>query len=385
MTEIVVIGGGAAGASAALALAEQGAAVNVIDTHRPGGSATGASAGMLAPQYESASPGDLFRLLLESRAVAPDFYRYVGELAGEAMDVRVEGMLVANFTEREHREARASMFWQCVAGGQAELLTPGDAVRLQPRISLAACSYSWLPREGQVDSQQLASLLPAALARAGVRVLAGRSATEVRVQGGRATGVVLEGGAYIPGDAVVLAAGAWSGTIAGVPYTAPVRPVRGHILRFAAGTVRLRSLVAGHAGKYLVGRTDGSILAGSTMDETGFDRSIDDGSLQAIREAAILLVPALATVPAVEHWADLRPISTDGLPIVGPDPELDGFFYATGYGRNGILFAPLAGKVLASMILGGVTPPEWRSLLPGRDRAAPGERAVPLGRAASVG
>ena len=371
MIEVVVIGGGLAGAATALALAERGAAVNVVDGERPGSAATGASAGMLAPQYESAGPGPLYRVLVECRAAFPAFADTIHVLTGEDIDVRWDGMLVANHTEAEHAAAAATLEWQRADGQRGELVDPGQAAALQPGIAPDVPSWVWLPDEGQVDAQRLAALLGRALAAAGVRVLSGRRVSAVRDAGGAVDGVVLDDGRHVPGDVVVVAAGAWSASLAGLPAPVPVRPVRGHILRYRPGAAAIRRIVSSHAGRYLVPRRDGSILAGSTMDESGFDRSIDDASLAVVRDAAARLVPGLAGAQSAERWADLRPISADGLPIIGPDPELDGLHYATGYGRNGILLGPLAGKVAANMILGLVVPPAWNDFRPRRQEGGP--------------
>jgi glycine oxidase len=378
MTEIVVIGGGIAGAAVALALAERGMAVNVVEAERPGSAATGASAGMLAPQYESAGPGPLFTALVQARAALPRFAAAFEELAGHGIGLRWDGMLVANLTEEEERAAQAMIRWQLAEGQQGAVLDVPAAQRLQPGIATDVRSYLWLPDEGQLDAQRLAELLPAALAAAGVRVITGRRAAAVRATAGHVTGVALEDGRAIAADVVVLAAGAWSGTIGGLPGPVPVRPVRGHMLRYAGGAADLHRIVSSHAGRYLVPRSDGSILAGSTMDETGFDRSIDEAGLQAVHTAAGRLLPALGMSRPVERWADLRPISADGMPIIGRDPELDGLYHATGYGRNGILIGPLAGQLLAGLIVGGDMPGGWHAFGPqrlGSGAASPAERS----------
>jgi glycine oxidase len=371
MMEVVVIGGGLAGASAALALAERGAAVNLLDAERPGSAATGASAGMLAPQYESAGTGPLYRALVQSRAAYPAFCSRIEELTGSGIGLRWAGMLVANTDLAEHDAAAAMLAWQHAEGQRGSVVDVPEAQRLQPGIATDVHSWLWLPDEGQVDAQQLAGLLSDALTAAGVRVLSGRRVVEVRSAGGRVQGVELEDGRVLTADAVLLAAGAWSASVRGLPRRVHVRPVRGHILRLAAGAAPIERLVTSHAARYLVPRNDGTLLAGSTMDETGFDRSIDDASLRSIHDSAARLVPALAAARRVEHWADLRPISADGLPVIGADPELPGLFYATGYGRNGILLAPLAGGTVANMMLGRAVPPEWLHFTPDRPPQGP--------------
>lgn len=360
MLEVVVVGGGIAGTAVALELVDRAVAVNLVDAERPGAAATGASAGMLAPQYESAGRTTLFDTLLDARTFFATFATRLEALAGVSVHLRWDGMLVANHTAEEHAAAEAAARWQRDAGQPAELIDRAAALRIQPDLNQRTDSFVWLPAEGQVDSQAMALALPRALAATDVRVIAGRRVAGIVSDGGRVRGVHLADGRTVGGDAVVIAAGAWSAGLAGLPRSLPVRPVRGHLVRFPAGVASLSPLLAAHGGRYLVPRDDGTIVAGSTMDEVGFDRSLSESSMAVVRESAARLLPALAGAEPVERWADLRPITADGLPILGPDPDLDGLHYATGYGRNGILLGPLAGRIVADLIVAGASDRDWR-------------------------
>lgn len=378
MIEVVVVGGGIAGATVALELVDRDAAVNVVDAERAGGAATGASAGMLAPQYESAGHTPLFDLAIEARSWWREYAPRLEAQSGRSLHVRWDGMLVANLDDDERADAEEDVRWQRAAGQPAEILDRQAALDIQPGLGPEPRSFLWLPDEGQVDSQALALALPDALAASHARTLTGVRVVEVLHHGGRVTGVRLADGRTLDADAVVLAAGAWTGEIDGLPRPLPVRPIRGHMVRFPRGSADLRPLLATHAGRYLVPRSDGSILAGSTMDDVGFDRSLSEEGLAAVRRSAAGLLAPLAFTEPVERWADLRPISADGFPVLGPDPDLDGLFYATGYGRNGILLGPLAGHLLAGLITGDDPARTIDAFSPSRfpadgPEAAPGE------------
>jgi glycine oxidase len=352
MVEVVVVGGGIAGVATALALVERGAAVNLVEAGRPASAATGASAGMLAPQYESPGPGPLYRFGIRSRGLWPAFARRLSELSGRRLAIRWDGMLVANLSGAEEDEARAAIRWQTGAGQRAELLSPTDAAGLQPGLSPDVRSWLWLPDEGQVDAQQLVDVFDAALRAAEARYIPDTRVEALRVEAGEVSGVVLADGRTLSADRVVLAAGAWTPEIGGVPRELSVRPVRGQMLRFPSGPA-LDRLVANHHGRYIVPRDDGSILAGSTMEEAGFDRSITEEGRDAILATCRGLVPGLEGPEPSEHWADFRPLTPDSHPILGADPDLEGLFYATGHGRNGILLGPVTGEVVADLVLEG--------------------------------
>jgi glycine oxidase len=366
MIEAVIIGGGIAGCAIALELRERGVAVNVVEMERPGAAATGASAGMLAPQYEGSPHGTLFGALLEGRDAFPSFAERVEHLTGEPLPVRWDGMLLVDVDEAEHDLAVNMLRWQREAGLRVEILERDEALSIQRGLAAGIRSCLWLPDEGQVDTQELAALLAPALHAADVRLLHGARVDRVDRAGGVVVGVTLSDGRRLTADVVVVAAGAWSGRLGGLPRPVSVRPVRGHLLRYPPPAVPLGPLLAGHGKRYLVPRADRSILAGSTMDEVGFDRSITEEGREAVARGAASLLPELARHRPLEWWADLRPISADGLPIVGEDPELAGVYYATGYGRNGILLAPRAAAVLAALITGTPGPSNWQGFSPAR-------------------
>jgi len=353
----LVVGGGIAGAAVALALRRRGREVSVLDAGErgavgPGPQATGASAGMLAPRYELAGPGPLFDLGVASRRRHPAFLRRLESLAGVDVGLREEGMLVPAFTGEE-ADAEADAARAAGSGAAARILSGGDAAALQPGLTLEARCWTWVPGEACLDTQRLAAALGPALEAAGAELRAPAPVRALRTGGRRVRGVELEDGSAVDGDAVVLAAGAWSGRLDGLPRPVPVRPVRGQMLRYAAdGAPPLRRLVADRGGRYLVPRPDGSLLAGSTMEEAGFEGTTTEEGRRGIARGAVRLLPALAGCPVDEAWAGLRPLSADGAPILGPDPEVRGLHYATGYGRNGILLAPEAGEIVAALIAG---------------------------------
>lgn len=347
MVEVVVVGAGMAGVSTALALWSRGATVILVDSGRPANAATGASAGMLAPQYESPGEGPLYRAGLSGRAAWPAFARRLSELSGEDLPLDPCGMLVANFTEQEELESRRAAAWQRRTGEAAETLSSREASELQEGLGSDAQSWLWLPNELHVDAQRLVDVFAAALRSTSIRMAIGTPVREVALAGGTAEGVDLEDGRRLSADRVVLAAGAWTARLADLPVT----PLRGQMLRMPAGPPQLRRLVATHHGQYIVPRSDGSVLAGSTMEETGFDRSITEEGANAIRRSCQRLVPAIMAREPVEQWADLRPVSSDGLPVLGPDPDVHGLFHVTGSGRNGILLGPLFGEIMADMVL----------------------------------
>jgi len=305
---------------------------------------------MAAPLYEVYEESILTRLGVESRQRYPDFISRLETLSGTRIAFAQTGMLVANRSSADEVRSTGAAAWQSSAGLGSRILTQQDAESLQPGLAKAR-SWLWLPGEACFDSQRLGEVFASAVAGAGATLLIGE-VREVCAIANRARAVRLMDGRRIDADAVVLAAGAWSSHLEGLPRPLPIEPVRGQIVRLRPenGT-RLDVVVADHDGHYAVPRPDGTVVAGSTMERAGFDTDPTDSGRQGVREAVASLVPALREAEETESWAGLRPLCVDDQPIVGPEPLLDGLFYATGFGRRGMLIGPLVGSLVADMVL----------------------------------
>ena len=356
---VIVAGGGIAGCAVAVELADRGATVTLVEKYQPGVGATGASAGMLAPQYEAHAPDAAFNFSVACKEVYPAFVERLQRLASWKVGLRTDGMLVANRTPEEADIAQRDLAFQKAVGLEGEILSVEEARRIHGAVSDSVHSWLWLPREAQVDTQRLAVALADAVQGAGVKLIRSAQVTHLSSRSGRVDGVRLADGSELGAEKVVLAAGAWSAEIEGIPRKLPVRPVRGQILRLFPSKPLPWPLVCSHDGRYLVPRITGTILVGSTMDEVGFDERVTEAGRELLAEAAASLIPSLGEARILEAWAGLRPVSDDSWPILGPDPEMEGLFYAAGHGRNGILFAPLVGRAVAELALNGKTGVNW--------------------------
>jgi glycine oxidase len=172
----------------------------------------------------------------------------------------------------------------------------------------------------------------------------------------------------IASEVVVLAGGAWTSFIRqqGTSDRATVRiePVRGQMLCFEANPRALSHVVYSPRG-YLVPRLDGRLLAGSTTEQAGFDRSVTGGGIHMITKNAIEIAPIVGRLPLTDAWAGLRPRATgDELPILGGSSDVRGLYYATGHYRNGILLAPITGELIADEIMSGNRAPLVEAFTP---------------------
>jgi glycine/D-amino acid oxidase-like deaminating enzyme len=218
--------------------------------------------------------------------------------------------------------------------------------------------------ERSVDPRTLMAAAVKAAKHREVDISSGSEVREAAVENGRAAGVKTEKAFYRSGI-VVNCAGAWAGQIA--PYRFPVRPVKGQMLAVIEGP-RLKHVIRGDK-VYLVPRSDGKIVIGSTLEDVGFNKQIDVDTVENLFNAAIHLVPKLARARQHEAWAGLRPGTPDGLPILG-QTSMPGYLLATGHYRDGILLAPITARVLTDILCGSACAYDLAPFAPSRFMAS---------------
>ncbi len=364
----VVIGAGVVGLGIAWRLAQAGCPVTVYDRGEAGHGASWAAAGMLAAAVET-EPGEeaLLGLTLESQRLWPDFARELEAASGISVGYRDEGTIVVALTRDDAQQLRFTYEFQRGLGLAIEWLSGAEARRREPHLRPGVPGAVLSPRDHQVENRALGRALAVAARRAGATVHEHCPVCEVEFGGGRLRGVVTARGRE-PADAVVLAAGAWSRQIGGIPaaFLPPVRPIKGQMLalRMDPAAPLLRHVVWLPRG-YLVPRLDGRLIVGGTVEERGFDDTVTAGGLLALIEGAWRAVPAIEELPVAETWVGFRPGSRDDAPMLGPS-GIDGLVVATGHHRNGILLTPVTAQAISAYLLTGHLPDSMRRFSPER-------------------
>lgn len=347
----VVIGGGVIGCAVAWRLARRGCRVVLIEADHPGDHASAAAAGMLSPLKEAEEPGPFLQLGLRSLERYPAFVQAIEEASGVEVGYRRDGRLDVALDDDGAGALRKHRDHQIEAGFESHLLEPAEVRRLEPAIGPDLVLGLATEHDHQLDNRQLMRALWIAVLREGVEVRTGARVDAVLTESDRAAGVRLQDGSRVDADAVVVAAGAWSGQLR-LPRPLPIRPVRGQIVVLRTVPPVLGRTTWGPKA-YLVPRTDGRLLVGSTMEEAGFRPEVTAGAVQQLLGLAVRIVPSLADAAIETFQVGLRPTSPDELPVIGPDPEVQGLVYATGHFRNGVLLAPETSEMVAGIILDG--------------------------------
>ncbi|HTH99007.1 MAG TPA: glycine oxidase ThiO [Stellaceae bacterium] len=352
---VAIIGGGIIGLAIGWRLASAGCAVDIYEKGRAGNGATHAAAGMLAACVEvEPSEEALLPLTRASQELWPEFARDLEAASGMSVGYRGEGTLVVAPNRDDAEQLRFTYDLYRRLGLPIEWLNAAEALRREPMLHprLAAACYS--PADHQVDNRLVAPALIEAFDRAGGRLHENTSVDSIDIDGHTARGLVVDGRRR-DADIVVLAAGAWSRGIPGLPVEAkpPVRPVKGQLIALGmdAASPLIRHVVWAPKA-YLVPRLDGRLVIGATTEERGFDTTITAGGMLALLDGAWRVLPGIEELPVIEQWVGFRPGSRDDAPILGPSP-VDRLVLATGHHRNGILLTPVTADAVSDYILTG--------------------------------
>jgi glycine oxidase len=375
-SDVIVVGAGPVGAAVAWRCAQRGLTVTLVDPD-PDRGAWRTAAGMLAPVTElHYAETALLRLNLESARRYRAFCDELSDVTGLPTGYAATGTVSVAWDAADHAALRDLQAFAATLGLACELLGPRDVRRLEPSVAPGVSGGLLAPHDHQVDPRLLHAALTAAAVGSGVRVVRGEAA--VTTSAGRVTGVRVSDGSALASGSVVIAAGAWSSRIAGMPGEArlPVRPVKGQTLRLRLEAPPVTRIVRGAVRGnpvYVVPRRGGEVVVGASSEERGFDVAPRAGAVYELLRDAQSLVPELGEAALVEVCTGLRPGSPDNAPLLGPTATA-GLVAATGHYRNGILLTPVTSDAVAETIDSGVVP---ELIAPFSPLRTAGARAVP--------
>lgn len=346
--DVIIIGAGIIGLSLAISLRKQGLRVLLLERGEPGREASSAAAGMLVGSGTELPPA-LQGLAFESARMYPEFAHELEDESGMTVDLRKQGtILISGHDDFSSHAEMISMDKLRSLEPDLALFDSKSGLGERGRPPLQnqnGYQAAYLP-ERSVDPRALAAAAVKAARHRGVDISSGSEVQALISSGDCVSGVQTDKTAY-SAKSVVNCAGAWAGSVA--PQEFPVRPVRGQMVAVVGGPSLQRVIRADEV--YLVPRSDGRIVVGSTLEDAGFNKQTDVNTIQRLLQAARELIPALANAKIHEDWAGLRPATPDHLPLLG-ESSVPGYFVATGHYRDGILLAPVTALVMTELILG---------------------------------
>jgi len=355
-SRIIIVGGGVIGLSIAWRLSRETTRdeILLLDANRAGEGTSRVSAGMIAPIAEAGFEDPHF---IKFARLSRERYRaFVSEVSRDAetpVALGEEGSIIVAIHRDDVEAMRRVYDHRRHADLPVEWLSGTQAREMEPTLTPRVSAAMWIAYDGQVNPRALLPALVRACNRRGVEVRENASVSRIVIEGDVATGVEV-GGELLPADTIVLCAGAWSGSIDGMPadVVPQVRPIRGQILRLTrTADFAMKHVVRGPRA-YLLPKDDGTVVVGATQEEAGFDATPTAGGIKTILENAWEMVPSIYDLPIERVEVGLRPGTRDHLPLIGAT-RIRGLIMATGHFRHGILFAPTTADAVCRGILTG--------------------------------
>jgi glycine oxidase len=352
--DVVVVGAGLVGLACARALAERGRRVTAVESGAGSREASWAAAGILGVGSEFATDGPLARAAREAFRAWPDAVARLERETGVDVGWSDEGTLLVALDEAETSALAERARRLAEMGVGVRPLSREEARRVEPRLSPSVAGALRVG-EARLDNRRLWDAYAASCRRRGVEIRTEEPATAIEGDAaGRVAGVRTARGTIPAGD-VILAAGAWTETLARLAGIAlPSSPVKGQMVRLDAPDGFLRHVVK-RGLAYAVPRRGAGLVVGTTSEAAGFSRGTDDATVARLVSSCAALVPSLAALPVAERWSGLRPRLEDGLPAIGPVPSRPGLHLATGHFRTGVLLCEWTGRAVALAIDTGET------------------------------
>jgi len=343
---IIVAGGGILGCMTAMSLIQRGHQVTLVERGQIGGHAQGeaswAAAGILFPLLPWAYVEPVNRLAVASMRTYGELCQRLLEDTGIDPEYQLDGMLLLPDYKREQALAWASQY------GFAEQAAA-------PAHSFAANLYDdsmWLPEVAHVRPPVLLAALKQWLLQQGAAILENTELLPLAAAPGsdRLTRWQTRAGRDLEADAFVLTAGAWSGLLLGDQQPLPIKPMRGQMLLYAQPPQQKLTHIVFREGFYMVPRRDGLILAGSCLEDVGFDHAVTDDMGNQLAAKAAALLPELADAPILAHWSGFRPGSPDNVPTIAAHPRYKNLYINSGHFRYGLTMAPASAELLADLV-----------------------------------
>ncbi len=352
--DAVVIGAGAVGCAVALRLAQHGIIPHVVERDDVAFNASGYAWGGLSAHFGSGVPGPMTKHYRDAIDKHIEHYEQVSiEASLDWQLQRVTSLSLAD-DETTAKDIAADVEWMRSEDFEAELIGSDEIYKLEPAVRTGMISASLVNAGWELDSYTYTKALANECQRLGVTFASGTVAS-VSTAGGKIISVNLNDQERIDTPMVVAATGPWVSQIDGIPEL-PVKPIKGEIIRLERDGNDLQNRVG--FGGFNVGRKpDGSVWAGTYEWDRGFNRDITEEGRRHIMNGVTSYIPSLAGLRIIKTTACLRPVTSDGLPIVGASNAADGLYYANGAGKKGILLSLSIADWIASQVAHDIAPP----------------------------
>ncbi len=345
MPEVIIIGGGIIGMLTARELHAAGVDVLVIERGPLGGESSWAGGGIISPLYPWRYSSAVNRLAEISKTIYPGLAQQLQQESGVDCELLCSGLLFTDLKERQQAQD-----WAKAWSVDVQTITDAAQIHLiEPQLSTSIDSGLWLPGIMQIRNPKLVKAMKGSFDALAFNYREHTPVTELIIDSDVIKGVQTANDTFTA-EKVIIASGAWSSGFIRHEKNVVVEPVKGQMIMFKgeAGLVRRMVLSSGH---YIIPRKDGRVLAGSTLERTGFDKTITEEATVELKRAAVEIIPALGDMEIERQWAGLRPGTEQGIPYICKHPDIEGLYINAGHYRNGVVLGAASARLMAEIVL----------------------------------
>jgi len=342
--KVIIVGAGVIGMMQARELALKGVEVVLLDKGLCGSEASWAGGGIISPLYPWRYCDAVTQLANWSQAYYPNLIQTLEAETDIDPELTRHGLLMLDVDDREE-----AVNWSKGANTWLEEIYAPAIYDLEPNLRKGIKEGLWMSQVASIRNPRLLKALYRFIElNPLVTVMEENEVSSLISSGSKVSGVKTVNGKAVEGDKVLLSSGAWTPSLSG-QKSIQIQPVKGQMLLFSAKPGMVNRVVLNH-GRYVIPRRDGNVVAGSTLEYTGFEKQTTEQAKNELADMAIDLFPALASCQITHHWAGLRPSSPNGVPYIGKLPDYENAFINAGHFRNGLVLSPASVRLMTSIL-----------------------------------
>ena len=345
MPDCIIVGGGVIGLLTARQLFLEGVDVLLLEKGPLGGESSWAGGGIISPLYPWRYSNAVNVLAERSKKIYPELTTSLFEETGSDCELINSGLFTV--TDKD----KAIINWAEKWSVDARFINDTEIIhKIESSVGEAVDKGIWMPDILQIRNPEFVKALKASFDYLSVPYQEQIAVEEIMLENNIVSGVRTKQKTFFA-DKVIIASGAWSAQFSVTQSSVDVLPVKGQMIMYQGEPNLVKRIILSQ-GHYIIPRRDGRILAGSTLEKIGFDKSISSSALDELHQAAVELVPLLDKLTVERQWAGLRPGTEQGIPYICQHDDIDGLYIHAGHFRNGIVLGAASAELMADIILG---------------------------------
>lgn len=349
MPDCIIVGGGAIGLLTARQLFLAGADVLLLEKGRLGGESSWAGGGIISPLYPWRYDDAVNVLAERSKKIYPELAKKLLDETSQDCELITSGMFTVTDNQKVN-DHRAILDWAKKWSVDASYINDVEAIHdIEKAVSDKVAQGIWMPSIMQIRNPKFVKALKASFNLLGLPYQEEAEVEEIIIKNNKVCGVRTTQGTVLA-DKIIIASGAWSAQFTVTKASVNVIPVKGQMIMYKGEPDLVKRIVLSE-GHYVIPRKDGRILAGSTLEKIGFDKTISSSAFDELHEAAVALVPLLADLTVERQWAGLRPGTEKGIPYICSHDEVEGLYIHAGHFRNGIVLGVASAELMSDIVL----------------------------------